>query len=114
MRQAEQVPAAEAVGKGLEDLVEDFAARAQAGEAVDAEAYARAHPAYAEELRLLLPAVLALADLGRSAPSSVPVADAAGSPRPGSATSASSARWGEGAWESSTRPNRFPWGGGWP
>jgi serine/threonine protein kinase len=50
----------------LTDLVEAFAARVQAGEAVDAEAYARAHPPYEATLRRLLPAVLAMTDLGDS------------------------------------------------
>jgi serine/threonine protein kinase len=51
---------------GLTDLVEEFAARVQAGEAMDPDAFARAHPSYEGRLRRLLPAVQALADLGRT------------------------------------------------
>jgi serine/threonine protein kinase len=50
----------------LTDLVEAFAARVQAGEALDAAAYAREHPAHEAELRRLLPAVVAMAELGES------------------------------------------------
>ena len=35
----------------IADLIEAFAARLQAGEAIDAEAFAAEHPAYAERLR---------------------------------------------------------------
>jgi serine/threonine-protein kinase len=52
----------------LDDLIEAFASRLQAGERLDIEAYAREHPPHADELRRILPAMLALADLGRSAP----------------------------------------------
>jgi serine/threonine protein kinase len=66
MRQVTGTPTeAWAGGEELANLVEEFAARAQAGEAVDPEAFARAHPAYAEQLRRLLPAVRALAAMGR-------------------------------------------------
>jgi hypothetical protein len=51
----------------LVDLFEDIAAKVQAGEPVDLEAYARAHPEQAEPLRRLLPTIHVLADLGRSA-----------------------------------------------
>jgi serine/threonine protein kinase/Flp pilus assembly protein TadD len=46
------------------ELVEDLANRLQAGEAVDIDVYLREHPAQAERVRRLLPAVRALADLG--------------------------------------------------
>jgi serine/threonine protein kinase/WD40 repeat protein len=48
------------------ELIEELASRLQAGEAVDLEACAREHPACAERIRRLLPAVRMLADLGRS------------------------------------------------
>jgi serine/threonine protein kinase len=67
MKPAEVHEPKEADGKELADLVEEFAARTQAGEPLDLEDYVRAHPAQADELRRLLPAVQALAELGRSA-----------------------------------------------
>jgi serine/threonine protein kinase len=48
-------------------LIEDLTARFQAGEAIDPEACCRAHPAYADRLRCLLPALQALADCGVAA-----------------------------------------------
>jgi serine/threonine-protein kinase len=50
----------------LDDLIDAFAARLQTGEALDPEAYAREHPERAEALQRILPAMLVLADLGRS------------------------------------------------
>jgi tetratricopeptide (TPR) repeat protein len=50
----------------LADLVEDLAARAQAGEPIDLDAYLRDHPRHAERLRGLLPAVGVLARLALS------------------------------------------------
>jgi serine/threonine protein kinase len=67
----------------LNDLLDEAAARAQAGEAVDVDAYARAHPRYADQLRALLPAVLAMARLGPAADAgqmSFPPADAGAVP----------------------------------
>jgi serine/threonine protein kinase len=61
--------------RALTDLVEEFAARLQAGEVIDAETFARAHPAHAEHLRRLLPAVRVLAEVGRT-----PSGDSAGAP----------------------------------
>jgi tetratricopeptide (TPR) repeat protein len=49
----------------LADLVEEFVARVQAGEAVDPESFAQAHPDHAQELRELLLAALPLTDRGR-------------------------------------------------
>jgi serine/threonine protein kinase len=66
MKQSGRLPPSEEEYAILTELVEAFAARAQAGEVIDADAYARAHPPYEAELRRLLPAVLALADLGES------------------------------------------------
>jgi WD40 repeat protein/serine/threonine protein kinase len=51
----------------LMDLLDEMARQAQAGEAVDVEAYLAAHSEYADRLRQLLPAVEALAELGHSA-----------------------------------------------
>jgi eukaryotic-like serine/threonine-protein kinase len=51
----------------LAELVEEFTGRLQAGEALDAEGFAREHPDRADQLRRLLPALQALADLGNSA-----------------------------------------------
>jgi serine/threonine protein kinase/Flp pilus assembly protein TadD len=50
----------------LADLVERLTARVQARETIDVEAICRDHPAYAEDLRRLLPALACLADLSRS------------------------------------------------
>jgi serine/threonine protein kinase/tetratricopeptide (TPR) repeat protein len=52
--------------ESLARLVEGLTARLQAGEQVDPSELAREHPAYAEELRQLLPALRALAELERS------------------------------------------------
>jgi serine/threonine protein kinase len=52
---------------GLENLLEAFAARLDTGETLDVEAFAAAHPEHAEQLRRVLPTMLLLADLGRSA-----------------------------------------------
>jgi len=51
----------------LNDLLADFANRLELGEPVDAEAYVREHPEWAQELRRLLPAIQVLADLERVA-----------------------------------------------
>ena len=53
-------------GSDLENLLEEFAGRLEAGETLDVEAFATAHPAHAEQLRRVLPTMLVLADLGRS------------------------------------------------
>jgi serine/threonine protein kinase len=61
-------------GSGLENVLEEFAARLEAGEAPDVEAFAAAHPEQAEQLRRVLPTMLVLADLGCSGASgSAPV-----------------------------------------
>jgi hypothetical protein len=51
----------------LSARVEEIANRFQAGEPVDVEAYLGEHPAQADQLREVLPALQALAELGRSA-----------------------------------------------
>jgi len=56
-----------AADPALAELVERLTSRLQAGEAVDVEACLEAHPDHADRLRRLLPAVAALAELGRSA-----------------------------------------------
>jgi tetratricopeptide (TPR) repeat protein len=48
-------------------VLDEVGDRVQAGLPVDVEAYAQAHPEYAERLRQLLPAVHLMANLGRSA-----------------------------------------------
>jgi WD40 repeat protein/serine/threonine protein kinase len=53
-------------GTTLENLLEEFASRLQAGEALDIGAFAAAHPEHAEQLQRVLPTMLVLADLGRS------------------------------------------------
>jgi serine/threonine protein kinase/tetratricopeptide (TPR) repeat protein len=63
----------------LEELLEEFAGRLEAGEALDVAAFAAAHPEHAEQLRRVLPTMLVLADLGRSA-------SAGGSASPSSGT----------------------------
>jgi WD40 repeat protein/serine/threonine protein kinase len=50
----------------LDELIDAFAARLQAGERLEPEAYAREHPERAEALRRILPAMLVLADLGQA------------------------------------------------
>ena len=61
---------------GLDELLDGIAEKVRAGEPVDVEALARAHPGRAVELRRMLPAMQVLADLdaspgpsGRGAPS---------------------------------------------
>jgi serine/threonine protein kinase/tetratricopeptide (TPR) repeat protein len=51
----------------LDNLIDEFAKRVQAGQPVDLEAFARQHPERADELRRLLPAMQVLAELVRSA-----------------------------------------------
>ena len=72
---------ASALSQSLEDLLEEFAGRLRAGEELDAETFARERPEHAHMLRLLLPTIQALADLGRSAAAgeaSAPLRDVAG------------------------------------
>src|SRR5262245_7526794 len=52
----------------LADLLEELTARLQAGSLPDGEALAREHPAHADQLRELLPALQALAHAGPLAP----------------------------------------------
>ena len=54
----------------LENLIEEFASRLEAGESLDIAEFAAAHPEHAEQLRRVLPTMLVLADLGRSASAS--------------------------------------------
>src|SRR5262245_28027731 len=58
-----------AVGNSLEQLIEEFAVRIEAGESPAVEKFAAAHPEHAESLRRVLPTMLVLAELGRSAAS---------------------------------------------
>jgi Flp pilus assembly protein TadD/serine/threonine protein kinase len=64
----------------LDELFDEIANRLQAGESVDLEAYVRDHPAQAERLRQLLPAMEVLAGLGRSAARGEAVADSLAAP----------------------------------
>src|SRR5262245_46590749 len=50
----------------LNDLVDDLAARLQAGHDVNVDEIAAAHPEYADQLRRLIPALQVLADLSQS------------------------------------------------
>jgi hypothetical protein len=50
----------------LADLLDDLVCQLQAGQAVDVETLIEAHPQHAAELRRLLPAMPALADLDHS------------------------------------------------
>jgi serine/threonine protein kinase len=65
-------PDADPTNDALADLVEELTGRLQAGEPVDPDAVARAYPAYAPQLRELLPALQALA--GAADPSPRPLA----------------------------------------
>ncbi len=51
----------------LGELIEEVSRQLEAGQAVDLDAFIAAHPERAETLRLVLPALAVLADLGRSA-----------------------------------------------
>ncbi len=59
-------PPLSATSSRLDDLLDDLAARIQAGESVDIEAFARDNPEHASELRRVLPAMQVLAGLPRS------------------------------------------------
>ncbi|MGC1272824.1 MAG: protein kinase [Planctomycetaceae bacterium] len=61
------LPAADSGDCRLAELLEEVTAAVEAGESVDLDDLARRHPAQAEELRRLVPALLALDDLGLSA-----------------------------------------------
>lgn len=56
-------PSSPTPGPTLEELVEEFASRREAGEALSVESFAAAHPAHAERLRKLLPTLCALDEL---------------------------------------------------
>jgi serine/threonine protein kinase/Tfp pilus assembly protein PilF len=58
----------------MAELLDELANRLQAGEPVDPEALAAAHPEHGERLRRLLPAALLLAELEQSDQASVPAA----------------------------------------
>jgi serine/threonine protein kinase len=73
--QASQDRAAE---NGLAELVEELSAKIETGEVVDLSAYLAAHPAHADELRRLVPALRLLADFSRSGAASMPPAIADG------------------------------------
>jgi eukaryotic-like serine/threonine-protein kinase len=57
---------------GLMELLDEIRERLQAGEPVDVQAYAEAHPEYAERLEQLLPAMRVMASLGESGASVPP------------------------------------------
>jgi eukaryotic-like serine/threonine-protein kinase len=59
-------PVSASVDRSLALLVEEWTTRLQSGEAGDEDAFLAQHPAHADELRLLLPALRAMAELGRS------------------------------------------------
>src|SRR5262245_21947444 len=48
----------------VDELVDEFARQLQAGKLVDADEFANQHPEQASQLRLILPAMQVLADLG--------------------------------------------------
>jgi serine/threonine-protein kinase len=50
----------------LGELIDEVSHKLEAGESVDLDAFIAAHPQRAETLRLVLPALAVLADLGRS------------------------------------------------
>jgi serine/threonine protein kinase len=58
--------ASQSSARALGRLLDEFTARIQAGERIDADAIAAEHPEYAEQLRQLLPALNLLADLRES------------------------------------------------
>src|SRR5262245_2513128 len=80
-------PIGSAVDPRMQELVEDFAARWQAGDRIAVDAFAAEHPEQAEQLRVILPAVAVLAELGsvaaRSGLSVPPTAGADAEPTPG-------------------------------
>jgi serine/threonine protein kinase len=59
-------PTEETVSPALEELLEEYAARLQAGEALDPAAFARGHPEHAELLGRVLPTMQVLAQLSAS------------------------------------------------
>jgi serine/threonine-protein kinase len=68
------------------ELVEQFLARLQAGEALDPSEFAAQYPEHAEALRQLLPALQMMAELSRSAArdrSSLPSSEAISAPELG-------------------------------
>src|SRR5436309_2412851 len=76
---SEPLPQADGHDQLVAEFLDEFAARLQAGEPIDVEACARAHPEIAERLRWLLPAAQALANLsgpsaGQAAPATPAVA----------------------------------------
>jgi serine/threonine protein kinase len=67
----------------LNDLIEELTNKLHARESIDLEAYIAAHPAHADSLRRLFPALEVLADLSRSGTASFPPVTADGSPLAG-------------------------------
>src|SRR5262249_49727536 len=63
--------AASAVAPELAELVEAVTSRLKAGGAIDLDAFLREHPAHADELRRLLPAMKLLASLSGPGPDAV-------------------------------------------
>jgi tetratricopeptide (TPR) repeat protein len=61
-----------ATENSLAELVEELSAKIEAHEPIDLPTYLAAHPAHAEELNQLVPALLLLADFSRSGAASVP------------------------------------------
>jgi hypothetical protein len=59
-------PSSAALAAELADLIERLTARVKAGEAVDLDELAAEHPAHADELRRIVPAMKLLADLSQS------------------------------------------------
>src|SRR5271157_2877919 len=102
----------------LGELIEEVSRQLEAGAAVDLDAFIAAHPERAETLRLVLPALAVLADLGRSAvrePHAGSVRESLEGPVSASwVTSGSFARSAEAAWASFTRPCKSRCAGAWP
>ena len=92
-----------------------YLADLEAGRPVDADRLMADHPAIADRLRACL-AGLRLFEQTGQAFAATPTAETAPAERsrPGSATSASSARSAGAAWAWSTRPSKSRCGGGWP
>ena len=66
MKPLASAPSSTALAAEFADLVERLTARVKSGEAVDLDALAAEHPAHADDLRRIVPAMKLLADLSQS------------------------------------------------
>jgi hypothetical protein len=73
-------PASTSASQGFDELLEQIAARLQAGQSVDLQSHIARYPQHAEQLRRLVPTMQALADFGSAGSGSATLAPDDGRP----------------------------------